>query len=169
MDIRDIDMQKVFGIPATSFIGMEKFYTRAEHAEHPVFRKDHAWFLANPKQQRVLRPAIADEFCHADAFFDCLGTRIDAPRLWVMAHWRYGGHHVLVEPVYRGSCFWDIDADGYMLPFAEHDDEGNTIADGLRYRMHQQDGYNRIEQQQYFAQITEVLCKLATVMNDRVH
>lgn len=140
MQIPNIDTSKVFGKPAISFVGLQVYYDCYKHSEDPIFLKDRKWFRSNPRQQRVIRPALGVEFNHADAHIDHLGKRIAPSKLWVSVERRMGGQQHVVQPVYRGPCFWNVDKAGYLLPDAGDDDNGNTTADVLLYRMHLSDG-----------------------------
>ncbi|MBB5343169.1 hypothetical protein [Tunturibacter empetritectus] len=134
MQLPKLDTSKVFGKPALSFVGLQIYYDRYEHQDHPIFKKDRTWFHAFP-QQRLIRAALGSEFNHSDACLDQFGKRIEPSKLWVSVERRLGDQHHVVQPVYRGPCFWAIDKHGYLMP-----DGGNNEADKLLYRMHLSEG-----------------------------
>jgi len=161
------DIKKSFGMPAISFIGMQLYYERYKHVDDRIYKRDRRWFTTHPRQTRFIRAAKDGEFNHADAHIDYFGTRIAAPQLWVCVEKRHGGMDHVVTPVYRGSCFWPVDNEGFMLVDDANDDEGNCTADRWLFRMHQSGGVNIIETQQHAERVAEISLALTSLLDSQ--
>jgi hypothetical protein len=155
--ISSINTEKVFGKPAVSFIGLQVYYDCYKHQDDPIFKKDKKWFQSHPRQRRVIRTAMDAEFDHTEAGLDYFGKRCVPAKLWVSVERRMGGQQHVVQPVYRGRCFWDVDEAGYVLPNDSKDDEGNGTVDILLYRMHLSDGVYLPEMLELAEKVAEVL------------
>jgi hypothetical protein len=160
MDHGKINTHKVFGKPSLAMSESQLYYTAHEHAEDAIYKRDRKWFVAHPRQQRFIRPAFGNEFDVADEHLDHFGVRVAPPKLWVSVERRLGRQHV-VQPVYRGSCFWDVDANGYMLPNDANDDEGNTTADTVLYQIHMYGGKHPVQMFEHAGKVVEVLTALS--------
>ena len=165
MDIQDF-LNKVLGARAAASAKQEILYDRKEDSHSSVMQRDMRWLRAHHPRERVIRPALGTEFGVHEAFIDYDGKRHYAPKLWVMV--QSHGWFLTVVPVYAGECFWEIDADGYMLITEDDVASPNGKADVLRWRMHKYGGGNQREKDDYEMKIAAylIVCCLAPA-NDR--
>jgi hypothetical protein len=151
MQTKSINTEKVFGKPAMSFVGLQVYYDCYKHQDDPIFKQDRKWFHSHP-EQRFIRAAMGAEFNHTEAGLDYFGKRVVPAKLWVSVERRLGGTQHVVQPVYRGRCFWAVDKHDYLVP-----DDGDNDVDKLLYRMHLSEGVYLPEMLELAEKVAEVL------------
>jgi hypothetical protein len=161
-----INTHVAFGKPTISFCGVQLYYDRHQDRDNARFKRDARWFSSNPRQQRYIRPALGNEFDIDTEHLDYFGTRVEPPKLWVSVERMLGGQHHRVLPVYRGTCFWEVDDKLNMLPNDANDTAGNTACDVLLHQFHLYNGVHPFEMMKHAEKVAEVLHAMSVSVTD---
>jgi hypothetical protein len=161
-----LNSHEVFGKPTVAQSESQLYYDRYQDRDVAIFKRDARWFSTHPRQQRYIRPALGNEFNCDTEHLDYFGTRVAPPKLWVSVERMLGGQKHRVLPVYRGSCFWEVDDKLSMLTNDENDAAGNMECDVLLHQFHLNNGVHPFEMMKHAEKIAEVLHAMSISVED---